>query len=86
MITFGRRVSTSACTIPRVVVSFAAVDEVVSVAAKPALPHLDESLAPSQHADIWSYDNIPDMIALVRTCADENASAKLKRTRQTHVP
>ena len=35
---------------------------------------------------LWSYDNIPDMIALVRACVDENSSAKLKLTRQKYTP
>jgi arylsulfatase A-like enzyme len=58
----------------------------IGPAAKPALPHLEKALAPSQHAGVWSYDNIPDMIAVVRACVDEAASDKLKLTRQKYLP
>jgi len=55
-------------------------------AAQPALPHLDKALAPSRHQGIWSYDNIPDMITLVRACAEENAASELRYTRQRCLP
>lgn len=58
----------------------------IGPAARPALPHLDKALAPSRHAGLWSYDNIPDMIALVRACADEDAASQLKLTRQKYLP
>lgn len=55
-------------------------------AAAPALPHLDKATAPSRHEGIWSYDNIPEMIALVRACAEENGQDKLRLTRQRYLP
>ena len=55
-------------------------------AAKPALPHLDKARAPSKHEGIWSYDNIPDMIEVVRACVDESAPDKLRLTRQRYLP
>ena len=58
----------------------------IGPSAKPALAHLDDALAPSAHADVWSYDNIPEMIALVRACAAGDASTALQNTRQKYLP
>ncbi len=58
----------------------------IGPAAKLALPHLDKARAASRHQDIWSYDNVPAMIEVVRSCVDENASAQLRRTRQRYLP
>ena len=35
-------------------------------AARPALPHLERALAESKHDAVWSYDNIPHAISMVR--------------------
>jgi arylsulfatase A-like enzyme len=58
----------------------------IGPAARPALPYLDKALAPSRHTGIWSYDNIPDAISLVRACAVEGPSTSLKRTREKCIP
>ncbi|MCU0916066.1 MAG: sulfatase-like hydrolase/transferase [Planctomycetes bacterium] len=58
----------------------------VGPAAKGALPHLDQARAASRHEGIWSSDNIPDLIALVRACVDESKLAPLKLTRQRYHP
>jgi arylsulfatase A-like enzyme len=58
----------------------------IGPAGKGALPYLDQARAPSQHEGIWSYDNIPDMIALVRACVDEKETAQLKMTRRRYLP
>lgn len=58
----------------------------IGPAAQPALPHLEKAREPSQHAGIWSYDNIPDMITLVRACVDGEEPAQLKLTRQKYLP
>jgi hypothetical protein len=58
----------------------------IGPAAKPALPHLDNALPPCQPTGIWSYDNIPDAIALVRSCLNEEPTAQLKLTREKAIP
>ncbi|MHB8897112.1 MAG: HEAT repeat domain-containing protein, partial [Thermoguttaceae bacterium] len=55
-------------------------------AARPALAHVEKSLGPSLHEGLWSYDNIPDMVELARACVGENASAKVRLTRQRYLP
>ena len=54
--------------------------------AKAALPHLEKALGPSRHADIWSYDNIPEAIRLARAFLGEEADAPLKATREKCLP
>ncbi len=58
----------------------------IGPAAKPALAHLDKARTPSQHQGVWSHDNIPELIALVRACVDDTAPAKLKLTREKYLP
>jgi hypothetical protein len=58
----------------------------IGPAAKAALPHLDKAIAPSQHEGIWSYDNIPEMVELVRACVGEVAPTNLKLTRRRYIP
>jgi N-sulfoglucosamine sulfohydrolase len=54
--------------------------------AKPALPYLDRARTPSRHQGIWSYDNIPTMIEIVRACANDSTSGKLRLTRERYLP
>jgi arylsulfatase A-like enzyme len=58
----------------------------IGPAAKPALPHLDQALTSCRHAGIWSNDNIPAAIEVVRSCVDGNRSAKLRLTRERYLP
>lgn len=58
----------------------------IGPAAQPALTHVDTALGPSKHQGIWSSDNIPEMIALARSCAGSDPSAQLKLTRQRYLP
>ena len=58
----------------------------IGPAAKPALPHLDQALTSCRHTGIWSNDNIPVAIEVVRSCVDGNPSTKLKLTRERYLP
>jgi len=58
----------------------------IGPAAKPALPHLEKALAPSQHIGIWSHENIPDAIALARACVAGETPVKLRLTHQKYLP
>lgn len=58
----------------------------IGPAAKPALPHLDKALSESRHSGLWSHDNIPELIALARSCIVRDPSDKLWLTRQKYLP
>jgi len=58
----------------------------IGPAAGPALPYLDRALAPCRHTGIWSSDNVPTAIEVVRSCVDESAPTQLKLTREKYLP
>jgi HEAT repeat protein len=41
--------------------------------ASAALPHLEQTLGPSRHTGIWSYDDIRAAISLARSCLSDQA-------------